>query len=265
MKIISAGTRISYSLTDLGVIIPHIAKGIERIKWFIPQYVKATPEEVVKNTFIVTDPEDEFTPKLAGKYNIKVITTDRNWMTDKFKAGYEVLKTRLCARVHNDTAILRKDWAEVLVEQFNKFEEPQLIGQLHNTGDFRIRELDNYFKDKPYFNKLKKKIEPTSRSGGDIVGTEYLHGYFMASQTYVLRDLQIPVMDFDNNNRGAEDCIVTLFAYLNNIQITNWLNITNYIKHTGIRRGFFNEDVYKLTLDEEPRKSVFSFKKTEVI
>ena len=79
------------------------------------------------------------------------------------------------------------------------------------------------------------------------------------------RDLQIPVMDFDNNKRGAEDCIVTLFAYLNSIQVTNWINITNYIKHTGERRGSFNKGVYNLVLDEEPKQPIFSLKKTEVI
>lgn len=265
MKVISAGIRLPYNLTDLGVVIPHAKKSTERIEWFIPQYVKATPPEVVANTYISTDPEDDFLPKLAGKYGIKTVVSDRAWITPKLQAGYKLLKTRLCARIHNDVTFFRNDWAECLIDQFNSLEHCQLIGQLHNTGDFSIKEMFGYFEDKPYFNRLKAKIEPSSHPNGDIVGTEYLHGFFMASQIYVLRDIQYSILDWEGNNRGKDDCIITFFSALHQIPIFNWQNINCYMAHQGKAGGKFNEEVKKTEFEEISRKPIFSLKKTEAI
>lgn len=263
VKIISGGTRIPYDFNDLGVVIPHGQKSVERIKWFLPQYVAATPPEVVANTYIATDPDDLFTPKFAKEYGVKVVFSKGAWITPKLQAGYELLRTRLCARIHNDVAIHRKDWAEVLIKQFNSFEIPQLIGQLHGTGDFLITEIFKYFEDKPYFNKLKERFEIISRETGDIIGTEYLHGFFMASQTYILRDIQYSILDWEDGGRSKDDCVISLFAFLNRIQVVDWLNITSYLSHVGKAGGRLVDGIVATEIEESSRKPIFNFKKAE--
>src|SRR3990167_1189968 len=102
-KIIPVGQFLPYTLEDLSVVISQAEQYVNRMKWFIPQYIKMTPSEVVKNTIVVYDPEDEETKKVLSQYSIKGITTKPPHSTYKQEAGFNHIKTRLCARVHNDS------------------------------------------------------------------------------------------------------------------------------------------------------------------
>src|SRR3990167_2860921 len=101
-KIIPVGQFLPYTLEDLSVVIPQASQYVKRIKWFLPQYIKGTPKEVVKNTVVVYDPLDEETKAVLAQYGIKGLTATPPHSTYKMEAGFKSVKTRLCVRMHND-------------------------------------------------------------------------------------------------------------------------------------------------------------------
>src|SRR3990172_4226544 len=127
-QVIPAGKFIPYTLEDLSVVIPQASQYVRRLKWFIPQYIKATPKEVIHNTVVVYDPEDAETQSLLLRYAITGITTIPPHSTYKLQAGFNQVKTRLCVRMHNDAFLKRNDWAISLIERFNQNPATQLIG-----------------------------------------------------------------------------------------------------------------------------------------
>ena len=100
-----------YTLEDLSVVIPQASQYQRRIEWFIPQYINATPPQVIKNTIVTYDQEDDFTKSILAKYNIRGIHIQPPHSTYKMQGGFDAIKTRLCVRLHNDVWMRRRDCA----------------------------------------------------------------------------------------------------------------------------------------------------------
>lgn len=237
---------ILYQLSDVSVVVPHINRDKRRLKWFLPQYVKVTPPEVVANTHLAYDPGDKETEALLDQYGINRHPVEKSWITNKLEEAYKHVKTRLCVKLNNDTAFFRKDWAQTLVDQFNSRDEFQMIGRLIDSGymnpDFTI----DYYKNKPFFNTFKNNINIlTNPEGSPIYATEYLHAHFVASQTMVLRELHKELMELDNNRYIPDDVLLSFIGMLHKIRIIDWRNSSYYFRHVGPHRGDFTEEELK--------------------
>lgn len=228
-KIIPLGMFIPYTLEDLSVVIPHASWYKRRLPWFLERYIKGTPVEVRKNTIIVCDPGDQYSFEMARKYEIMAIPNDdgnRDYSTLKLKVGFEVVKTRLCVRMHNDAHVLRDDWAQLLIEEFNSTGSPQMIGERHPSGEFTSEVIGNLSLSFPWFNKIKDKLEYINNR----VAIHYFHAYFMASQTYIMRDIYKQVVEFNQDKMDKEDCLFSQIVSSYNVQMKAWLNLREFVR-----------------------------------
>ena len=247
-KIIPIGQFLPYTLSDLSVVIPQASQYVNRIKWFIPQYIKMTPPEVIKNTIVVYDPEDEETRKVLEQYDIKGITVTPPHSTYKQEAGFNHVKTRLCARVHNDSLFIRSDWAETLIEKFNQTptstslstSNPQLIGAFNISGGIDKERLDKLVSWYPCFKPIYDNLA-FSEAEAPTTGAPFLSAGFMASQTYVWRGIYPLVVEFNEGKMDKEDVITTLLFSVIGVIITSWLNMYSFVKDAGGGYGDFDE------------------------
>jgi len=234
--------KIPYTLDDLSVVIPHIKAHQKRFEWFIPQYIKATPSEVIKNT-IVTYDGDDFSKNILDKFRIKgVVVTESDWSTYKQMEGFKNVNTRLCARMHNDACIIRSDWAQCLVSQFNSTSEPQMIGALNPTG-FLAKEwvdkmLEMFPSFKPVYDQLKFDYNP---NGHAYMPCNYFSAFFLASQSYVLKTIYHQAISINDFRMDKEDCMLTVFACLYNIQLTSWQDMYSFVCAARDKIGDFEE------------------------
>ena len=244
-KIIPLGINYSYTMEDLSVVIPHAYWYPKRLTWFLERYFKGTPAEVIRNTIIVTDPGDEYTFEMARKYGIKAIPNkegNRDYSTLKLQLGFEEIKTRLCTRIHNDAQIMRNDWVDQLIKQFNLTKVPQLIGTWHPSGDMAMEAVDKFNEFFPWFVSIKDKLEPyMTDQGVKRIGAEYLHAFFMAGQTYIFRDLYPQIIKYNEEKMDKEDILFSQLVSSHNIQLTSWNNMYKFVNSAGRRSGDFEE------------------------
>jgi hypothetical protein len=229
---------IPYTIEDLSVVIPHVSWHKRRIEWFLPQYVNATPPEVLKNT-IVTHDGDQFSKDLLDKYGIKGMEVTPDWSTYKMMAGFNEVKTRLCVRIHNDCFFPRDDWAYELVKQFNNERTPQLIGAYHPSGIMAKEMLDRLVQFYPSYKETYNKL---NFDANGRIGASFLAAYFTACQTYIFRGLYPLVMDINENKMDKEDCILALLASVNGAIITYWENMSEFAQVAG-KSGEFDEGI----------------------
>jgi len=240
---------IPYTLEDLSVVVPQASQYKKRISWFLKQFVEATPEAVVKNTVVTYDPEDEYTETELKKYNIrgKIITPPQS--TYKIQGGLKDVKTRLVVRMANDTYLRRTDWADLLIDQFNSMSEPQLIGAAYPSGDVNKPAMEKFFSTYPWYRKSMKWIDYYTNSDGiTSLSVYYLHGYFMASQTYVLQSLYPQIVELNDGDMGKEDCLVSHLASAHRIKIVCWDNLGEFCKHSGKHTADFEGEENELPL-----------------
>jgi len=227
-----------YKIEDLSVVIPQVSWHKRRIELFLPQYVFATPQEVIDNT-LVTHDGDKFTIDILNKYGIKGLEVTPDWSTYKMMAGFERFETKLCARVHNDCFFVRNDWAESLIERFNEVESRQLIGVYHPSGimarDVLERVVEKYPNYLHEYEKLPFDINGRTQAS-------FLAAFFTAGQTSVFKELYSVLMEINENRMDKEDCLLTLLARINGVTITNWENLTQFAHPEG-KSGEFDEGI----------------------
>ena len=239
-KIIPVGQFLPYTLEDLSVVIPQASQYVKRIKWFLPQYIKGTPKEVVKNTVVVYDPLDEETKAVLAQYGIKGLTATPPHSTYKMEAGFKSVKTRLCVRMHNDAFIKRSDWAQSLVDYFNQETSSQLVGAFNISGGIAREILDKILIWYPNFKTIYDNLD-FSNSQGLSVGAPFFSAIFMAGQTYVMRDVYSLVVELNKGDMNKEDVLFTILTSFLNIKLTNWTNLYNFVANIGARYGDFEE------------------------
>ena len=231
-----------YTLTDLSVVIPQAEQYVKRIRWFLEQYCNSTPDEVLQNTWVVYDPDDIETSLEIDKYPINKATVGFPQSTYKMQAGFAKVKTRLCVRMHNDCYIARTDWAESLVERFNM--EPdgqaQFIGYIQPSGSLSKKSLDEFLLLYPSFKGIYDKLE-FSEGEFSSCGMPFMSAHFMASQTYIMRDIYNSFMDFNDGKMDKEDCLFTLFLSVLGINLVQWNNMGEFVKSMGKHYGDFDE------------------------
>ena len=243
-----------YTLNDLSVVIPQASQYVKRIKWFIPQYIGGTPPEVVKNTIVTYDPEDEETKKVLDQHGIVGATVQPPHSTYKMESGFKLIKTRLCARIHNDVWIRRKDWTSVLIDYFNKDNSTQMVGFIHRSGGIDQDRLEKLVSWYPFFKSTYNHLEFSSKA----VGSFFYAAQFIVSQTYIFRGLYSLVVDFNEGKMDKEDVVTTLFAMLHNIKLTHWANVGEYVKDVGASYGDFDEGYQPPQgIEEYPLQPVF--------
>jgi len=235
-EVVPVVNNIPYTVEDLSIVIPQVSWHKRRIEWFLPQFVNATPPEVLKNT-IVTHDGDKFTIDILNKYGIKGLEVTPDWSTYKMMAGFNSFETRLCARVHNDCFMVRSDWAESLIRQFNQTEERQLIGMYHPSGIMAKDILEKVANKYPNYMEEFKRLpfDPNGR-----VEASFLAAFFTSGQTSIFKELYPILMEINENKMDKEDCLLTLLAKVNGVTITNWENLTQFARPEG-RSGEFEE------------------------
>jgi len=250
-KIIPLGIAPKYVTSDISVVVPQWSMHINRITWFLRQYVSATPPEIIENTWIIYDEKDQYVRNLlkiyAEKYGINSATVSHSdWSTYKQLLGFQKVKTRLCVKMHNDIYLRRADWAESLVNRFNELDELQLIGSYNNTSEIDKPRLARFLNAYPFFGSLYNKL---FFSKTDEVGCPYIGAYFMAMQTYALQAIYAQVIEFEQGKMDKEDCIFTILTSLLRIKITNWENIDEFAQLMTFRRNDFEND---MSLPDKP-------------
>lgn len=239
-KIIPVGQFLPYTLEDLSVVIPQAEQYVRRMQWFIPQYIKMTPPEVVKNTLVVYDPEDEETRKVLVQYGIRGITVTPPHSTYKQEAGFNHVRTRLCARVHNDSFFVRNDWAQNLIDRFNQNPNPQLIGAFNISGNLDKDVVEKFLSWYPCFKPIYDTLIFT-QGERSITGAPFMSASFMASQTYVWRGIYPQVVEFNEGKMDKEDVVTTLLFSIVGVIITSWNNMYSFVKNAGSGYGDFDE------------------------
>src|SRR3990167_1683568 len=238
-KIIPVGQFLPYTLGDLSVVIPQASQYVKRIKWFIPQYIKMTPPEVVKNTLVVYDKGDMETYNLLLKHNIKGKAIQYAQSTYKQEAGFMDIKTRLCVRMHNDTFFIRNDWAETLVDIFNSSSKTTIIGAFNISGGISKKVLDRILFHYPCFQTVYDNLE-FSQDENPTIGAPFLGAFFMASLTYAWQSIYPLVIQINEGQMDKEDVVTTLLFSIMGVIITNWNNMFSFVK-SGVPYGDFEE------------------------
>ncbi len=234
-NIIPLGKFVPYTLSDLSVVIPQASQYVRRIKWFLPQYVRATPIEVIKNTIVVYDPEDQETRSVLADYGsrgIRGVTTTPPHSTYKMEAGFKEVKTRLCVRMHNDCFIARSDWAQILIDRFNSNHSPQLIGALNVSGGIDQITIQKIVDRYPFW-RVDNSL-PVSPAG-------FLSAFFMASQSYIMKTVYPIVVDINEGKMDKEDVLFTYLASIYNFDIISWSNMYSYLTLGSKAYGDFDE------------------------
>lgn len=240
-KIIPASKFIPYTLDDLSVVIPQASQYVRRLKWFIPQYIKATPFQIAyKNTIVVYDPEDLETKAVLDQYKIRGITTTPPHSTYKLQAGFDQVKTRLCVRVHNDAFFKHSDWAEVLVEHFNQNPQTQLIGALNISGGIGKDILDKIVEQYPSFQSLYNQLD---FQGQNHIAAPFFSAHFMAAQTYLFKTLHPLLVELNEGSMNKEDVLTTILANLLGAKIISWNNMYAFVANVGASYGDFDEGI----------------------
>jgi hypothetical protein len=237
-RIIPVKVDLPYSISDLSVVIPQASQYVRRIKWFIPQYIKNTPSEVVRNTIVTYDPEDEMTRQVLADNGIKGVPVSPPHSTFKMQAGFDQVMTRLCVRMHNDCFIRNPNWAQALINQFNTSPSPQLIGAFNISGGLPQEYFEKIMATYPALDKLYSSLEFTNGS----IGACYFSAYFMAAQTMVFRGIYPQVIDVGDGQMVKEDVVLTYLAAFNNVQLTFWRNMFSFVSDVGAGYGDFDED-----------------------
>ena len=237
-KIVPIREFIPYTVEDLTVIIPHVSWHPNRAKWFFPQYIRSVPPEVVKNTIVMYDGDNATALQLQELGLRGVAVKEVDWSTVKMKKGFELAKTRLCVRIHNDTYFLRDDWVQSLIKQFNDEQSPQIIGYFHPSGNTNKEMIDNILKCVPSFKDTYNNLE----FDGDRIGVPFIGAFFTAAQTYVYKTIYPIVMEINENRMDKEDCLLTIVSSLYNIKIIGWENIMEFTMVVG-KPGDFDEEI----------------------
>lgn len=241
MSSIPVNKFIPYSFQDLSVVIPQASQYVRRMEWFLPQYIKMTPIEVLKNTVVVYDPEDTATQNILSKYGIKGITTTPPHSTYKMEAGFNEVKTRLCVRMHNDAMIKRSDWASAIINRFNNDDSAQLVGVLHPSGVISEEAVYKLMSWYPSFDTIYNLL---TFSGGErsVIGSSFYSAFFIAAQTYIFKALYPLVVEFTQGKMDKEDVILTLLSYIHNVKLVSWSNMFQFI-NADASYGDFDEGV----------------------
>ena len=238
-----------YTLADLSVVIPQAEQYKNRIKWFLEQYCKSTPDEVLNNTWVVYDPDDIETSLEIDRYPVNKTTVGFPQSTYKMQAGFAKVKTRLCVRMHNDCYIARTDWAESLINQFNTDpylininpdRQSQFIGYVQPSGSLKKESIDKFLSIYPAFQSIYDNLE-FSKSEYPTCGMPFMSAHFMASQTYMMRDIYNSFMDFNDGRMDKEDCLFTLFLSFFGVNLVEWNNMGEFVKSVGKHYGDFDE------------------------
>lgn len=239
-----------YTLEDLSVVIPQASQYQKRLEWFLAQYIKATPQTVIDNTIVCYDPEDNHAASFIAAYKLQGLKVTPPHSTYKMQAGFNQIKTRLCARVHNDAFFARDDWAQSLVAQFNTEKTTQLIGYFNPSGSISKEAVDKFLEWYPSFKSVYDILEYNE---ANQVGANFLGAYFMASQTYVFRGIYPLIVDFNEGKMDKEDCLLTLFAMHFGVDIVSWRNQGEFIRTVSPAYGDFDEG---LEVPTEPYHAV---------
>jgi hypothetical protein len=243
-QILPVKTDLPYSLSDLSVVIPQASQYVRRIAWFIPQYVKNTPPEVLRNTVVVYDPEDELTKSVLLSNGVRGMTASPPHSTYKMMAGFMQVNTRLCVRMHNDAFIARDDWTQALVNQFNAVSGPQMIGAFNISGGLS----EEYFQKMMVFYPALEKLYPSLAFSNNSIGACYLSAYFIAAQTYVMMGMYSQVLNLNEGKMDKEDVVLTNMTAFNQIPLTFWRNMYEFVANVGSGYGDFDE-TFKLPFE----------------
>ena len=139
-NIVSLDRFIPYELEDIGVIIPHSSRMINRWKWFWPQYQASVPKQVLKNTYVVYHMRDGAAPVpeniLAVKEVAHLVVLDRKGASVIWPVveGIKHCRTRIILKIDDDVEIVTPEWAELALMHFNREPHLKILGVLSCGG-----------------------------------------------------------------------------------------------------------------------------------
>lgn len=217
-----------YTLDDISVIIPSAAgRYTERWKWFWPQYVSNTHQDVVARTYVPCDPEEIGFMNSIGITNT-IVTSPRGIVVKTVNA-LNYISTRLTFRLANDIMVVRSGWEDVLLTQFNAEERFQIISEVqHGVSPDSVWEDLNewqYFKDQ-YPVKA--------------VSAKYPHGSRLFAQTAVWNAYYRLVLRYTPHN--CDELIFSQLANGDGTVFTHFGGINSFLSHKGFSNKDFTPD-----------------------
>jgi hypothetical protein len=241
--VIPIGKFVPYTIEDISVVIPQASQYVKRIKWFLEQYVAATPAEVIANTWVIYDSGDTETLNEITKYGVHGLVVSPPQSTYKMEFGFDKIKTRLAVRMHNDVYCARDDWTQLLVDRFNTSPVPQIISYFNPSGFIAKEIVDRVLEYFPSFANIYKDLEfKTDELNRTTVDTPFLGGFFMAAQSSVFKTIYPLVVEINDGSMNKEDCLTTILASLFNVNIVQWNNIFEFLKTASAAYGDFEDE-----------------------
>lgn len=237
--------RLPYKRYDISVIIPSAAgRYTNRWQWFWPQYLKYTHPLIVKNTYIPCDEaEHDFLSKLCEEAHVFV--AEPRWIVSKTLAALNLITTRLTFRLANDIMVVRHNWEEPLLEQFNSVPNQQLIAKVTHGISFpedqEALERDWQF--------LKDKYEGQKKATACV----YPHGSVLMTQTATWRGYYSQVPRYTLHDH--DEIYFSQIAQGDGVTFTNMTGLDRYLCHVGITNQDFNSEYMKHIIEERQKWS----------
>ncbi len=237
LKLTSERTQ-PYTIDDISVIIPSVKNVFKRrLEWFWPQYIDKTHPDIVKRTYFPCDPGEEVP--------INPIETEPKWIVPKTIAALDKITTRLTFRLANDIMMVRDNWWEPLLKQFNDQEKLQIIGEIQNGTTFP-KSLEALQRDWEYLRREYPRA---------TTAAVYPHGSRIFAQTAVWNGYYRQVLRYTPHDH--DELFFSQLARGDGICFTKFSGIERWLKHCGISNKDFDDDW--IAQKEKERKHWESF------
>jgi len=224
---------VSYTLEDLGVVIPHSSRMPNRWAWFWPQYLANTPTEVVRNTVVVYHNRDGLTMRIppdveavTNRARLVLVNREGHSIVWPTLAGLEAIKTRLVARIANDVEIVNPNWVGLAIDLFNQPPHLKILAKVVDPGP-GFEKIEQVARD---FDWLLELLHL-----GAYDGMSYIHGSVIITNRAVWIAYYADLVPNYTIHDG-EDIYFTLFSRADGIPV---IQFSENFEH----RGPSNQDV----------------------
>ena len=223
---VSVDDFIPYTEEDLVPIILHCDNMPRRWKWFWPQFRASTPPTVVANSIVVY--HNRFGKPLSIPPNVravqdiaKLVILDKEGASIvwPFLEGLRNTKGRIIARIANDVEIVRPDWVEMALKEFNQEPHLKILASVASPGPTYESTLRICYA--PWLQKLLHYGEYTDMS--------YIHGSVIITNRAIWLAYYADLM-LDYTIHRGEDIFFTLWSRADGVRVVPF---GHFFEHRG--------------------------------
>ena len=222
---------VPYTEEDFVPIILHCDTMPRRWEWFWPQYVASTPETIVANSIVVYHNRFglplNIPPDVQAVQDIaKLVVLDREGASIvwPFLEGLKNTKGRIVARIANDVEIIRPDWVEAALQEYNQEPRLKILASVAGPGPTYQVALPVCYA--PWLHKLLHY--------GNYTDMNYIHGSVIIANRAIWLAYYADLM-LDYTIHGGEDVFFTLFSRADGVEVVPF-------GYCFRHRGFSNQD-----------------------